>query len=79
MVDISTGINYGKNIITTATKNLALAMTFGAYHAYIIDQEFNRQQNIRHLEEDIRKINILNEIKEIREIRDEINKKRWLF
>jgi hypothetical protein len=35
-----------KDFLGTGVKNLALSMTFGAYHAYIIDLEHKNQQGL---------------------------------
>lgn len=35
-----------KDIVSKGVKNLTLAVTFGAYHAYIIDLEHKRQLEI---------------------------------
>jgi hypothetical protein len=49
-----------KDFLGTGVKNLALSMTFGAYHAYIIDLEHKNQREIIDLKnklflEDLRK------------------------
>ena len=40
------GLSKVKDVIKTGVKNLALSVTFGAYHAYIIDLEHKNQREI---------------------------------
>jgi len=58
-----------KEIVTGGLKNLALSLTFGAYHAYIIDLEHKNQREIIDLKNKLM-------LEEIKKTLAE-DKKRW--
>ena len=60
-----------KDIVSTGTKYIALSVTFGAYHAYIIDLEHKNQREIIDLKNKL----MLEEIK--RTIAEEKRNKWW--
>jgi hypothetical protein len=43
-------MDIAKELIAKGTKNLALGMTFGAYHLYVIQQDYDKQHKIQELE-----------------------------
>jgi hypothetical protein len=59
-----------KDIIRNGVKNLALSVTFGAYHAYIIDLEHKNQREIIDLENKLM-------LEEVRKTIAEEKQKRW--
>lgn len=59
-----------KDIITSGVKNIALSVTFGAYHAYIIDLEHKNQREIIDLKNKLM-------LEEVKKTIAEEKQKRW--
>ena len=53
-----------KDILWTGLKNTCVAMTFGAYHLYVMDERWKLQQEIHKLQDDKTKA-MLDEMKEL--------------
>jgi len=58
-----------KEFLYTGIKNTGVAMTFGAYHLYVMDERWKLQQEIQRLQDEKTKA-MLDEMKEI-------SKRRW--
>jgi len=58
-----------KEFLFTGLKNTGMAMTFGAYHLYLMDERWKLQQEIQRLQDE--KINAM--LEEMRELA----KRRW--
>lgn len=59
-----------KEVLGAGVKNLALSMTFGAYHAYIIDLEHKNQREIIDLKNKL-------VLEEVRKTLAEERNRRW--
>ena len=59
-----------KEVLGVGVKNLALSMTFGAYHAYIIDLEHKNQREIIDLKNKL-------VLEEVRKTLAEERNRRW--
>ena len=59
-----------KEFVSAGAKNLALSVTFGAYHAYIIDLEHKNQREIIDLKNKLM-------LEEVRKTIAEETHKRW--
>jgi hypothetical protein len=58
-----------KDVIWTGFKNTGIAMTFGAYHLYVMDEKWKLQQEIHRLQDEKTKA-MLEEMKEL-------SKRKW--
>jgi len=58
-----------KEFLFTGLKNTGMAMTFGAYHLYVMDERWKLQQEIQRLQDE--KTNAM--LEEMREL----SKRRW--
>ena len=59
-----------RELVSAGVKNLALSVTFGAYHAYIIDLEHKNQREIIDLKNKLM-------LEEVRKTILEEKQKRW--